>query len=69
MSMKNSMTPSGIEPTAYRLVAQCPVLFGSNSNSYTISMQSDMCIHRTTHILHSIETAVGQNTFKNLGKQ
>ena len=34
------------------------VLYGNNGNSYTVSTQSDMCIQ--THILHSIETLVGQ---------
>ena len=34
------------------------VLFGSNGNSYTVSMLSDMCI--CTLILRHIETLVGQ---------
>jgi len=34
------------------------VLFGSNGNSYTISMQSDICIY--THVIHYIQTLVEQ---------
>ena len=41
-------------------------LFGSNSNSYTVSTPSDMCIYR--HILHNIQTFVGQHQQK-LGQQ
>jgi len=39
------------------------VLFGSNGNLYTISMQSDMCTHK--HVLHNTETLVGQNKYIN----
>jgi len=45
------------------------VLFGSNGNSYTIRMESDMYIYVYTHIIHNIETLVGQNKFKELGQQ
>jgi len=40
------------------------VLFGINGNLYTVSTQSDMCIHIS--ILHNIETLVEQKKFKNL---
>jgi len=40
------------------------VLFGNNGNSYTVCVQSDMCVY--THIVHSIETLVGQIE-KNIG--
>jgi len=33
------------------------VLFGSNGHSYTVSVQSDMCVY--THILYNTETVVG----------
>jgi hypothetical protein len=45
------------------------VLFASNGNSYTICMESDMCICVYTHIIYNIETLVGQNKFKELGQQ
>jgi hypothetical protein len=38
------------------------VLFGSNGNSYTVSTESDVCLY--THILHNIETLVGQKKLK-----
>jgi hypothetical protein len=38
------------------------VLSGNNGNSYTVYTQSDMCV--CTHIVHSIETVVGQKKFK-----
>jgi len=41
-----------ITPNLYENVTLA-VLFGSNSNSYTISTQSDMCIY--AHILHNID--------------
>jgi hypothetical protein len=34
------------------------VIFCSNGNSYIIYIQSDLCIY--THIIHIIETVVGQ---------
>jgi len=34
------------------------VLFGRNNNTYTVCMQSDMCVY--TYILHSIEKHVWQ---------
>ena len=44
-------------PTWYKNISLA-VLFGSNGNSYSISMQSVMCTY--THILHNIEMLVGQ---------
>jgi hypothetical protein len=32
--------------------------FGNNGNSFAVGVQSDMCVY--THIVHSIETVVGQ---------
>ena len=43
------------------------VLFRSKGNSRTIYMQSDMCIY--THVLHNIETLVGQRNKIKLGQQ
>jgi hypothetical protein len=39
------------------------VLFGSNGNWYTVCTQSDVCVY--AHIVHNIETLVGQNKYKN----
>ena len=33
------------------------ILFGSNSKSYTVSRQLDMCVY--THVLHNMEMLVG----------
>jgi len=44
-----------ITPSLYENVALA-VLFGGNSNSYTISTQSDMCVY--AHILHNIDTVL-----------
>jgi hypothetical protein len=38
------------------------VLFGRNGNLYTVFRQADMCIY--THILHDVETLVGQTKYK-----
>jgi len=43
------------------------VLFGSNGNTYTVSTHSDTCMY--THILHNIETLVGQRKKRKLGQQ
>jgi hypothetical protein len=43
------------------------VLFGNNGNSYTISKQSDMCMY--THVLHNIQTLVGQGNERKLGQE
>jgi hypothetical protein len=40
------------------------VLFGSNGNSYKISLHSDMCIF--LRVPHNIETLVGQNKFEKI---
>jgi len=40
-------------------------LFGSNVNSYTVSMHSDVWIY--THVVHNIETLVGQAKYKRNG--
>jgi hypothetical protein len=52
-------------PDLYKNVSQL-VLFGGNSNSYTVSAQSGMCIY--THILHNINTLVGQKKQEELGR-
>jgi hypothetical protein len=43
------------------------VLLGSASNSYKLYMQSHICIHK--HIVHSIETLVGQKVQQIMGQQ
>jgi hypothetical protein len=40
------------------------VLFGSNGNSYTITMQSYMCTY--TRIFHNIDTLVGQKKWEKI---
>ena len=40
------------------------VLFSSNGSLYTVSLQSDMCIH--IHIFHIIDTLVEQKKFKKI---
>ena len=39
--------------------ASVTVLFGNNGHSHTVCTQSDMFI--CTHILHNVETLIGQN--------
>ena len=50
--------------TAPICVKMCAVFFGSNSNSYTVCTQSDMCVY--THILCTVQRRWwGKRNFKN----
>jgi len=40
------------------------LLFGINGNSNTLFTLSSMCLYMHTHILHKIETLVGQKKYK-----
>jgi len=39
--------------------------FGSNDNSYTFSMHSDVCVY--IHMFFTIETLIGQEKYKRNG--
>jgi hypothetical protein len=44
------------------------VLFGTNSNSYTVSTHSDMCICICTYMLHNTQPLVERKKEKGLGQ-
>jgi len=64
-SVINIQSRLGSAPNFCRNVSFA-VLFGSNGNSYTFSMQSDVC--KNTNVTHKIQTLVGQKNNKKNGR-